>query len=194
MKIEVDITDNEYKFLKQYAEVYGKEREIDYTADPIVLVQDRFKEYTNPDYYFTGLDYELAINGYDVTVDGLITSFEELTINIRDILREHKFTGKYITDIIDDITFKLYGLDSQDEFIENYDDVEIYIKKHYYKYKYKTVAYFLTRAEAEKYLQYQGHNLHHPRVYTSYSGYDNRGDYPALTKLLLKIGKMLEEI
>src|SRR5678816_4325931 len=39
-KMKIELTENEIKFLMQYAEVYKHERGIDCTADPIVVVED----------------------------------------------------------------------------------------------------------------------------------------------------------
>jgi hypothetical protein len=59
------------------------------------------------------------------------------------------------------------------------------------KHTYKPVAYFFTKEEAKKYMQYQSHNLISPRIYTANAGYGNYGDYPVLQNLLLKLGKEL---
>ena len=195
MKIEIDISDAEIEYLKQYASVYEKERKIDCTADPIVLVQDRYKEYICGDYCNDGYDYELVIGDYSLTEDELLATEEELNETLEETLNEYNLSDETIEEIKDDIESEMTGFYSDDEFEEEYENIKIYIKKHYFKYKYKTVAYFLTRAEAEKYLKYQAHNLNNPRIFTDYAGYHNYGDYPTLSKMLLEIGrKLIEEV
>ena len=39
VEMNIQLTDREVHFLKQYAEVYESEREIDFTAQPIVVVE-----------------------------------------------------------------------------------------------------------------------------------------------------------
>lgn len=194
MKVELKLTEREIGFLKQYASVYKKERTTDCTADPIVLVQDRYKEYTNGEYVNDGFEYELMIDEYPFTEDSLISDFSELKKELEDILLEYELTEDTIQEIINDIGIEFDGFCSSDEFEETYENIEIYIKKHYYKYVYKTIAYFFTRIEAEKYLKYQRHNLHKPRVFTDYAGYQNRGDFPELQKMLLRLGNELNEV
>ena len=53
------------------------------------------------------------------------------------------------------------------------------------------VAFFFVKEEARKYLAYQGHNLHKPRIYTYGAGYGNEGDYIPFRNLLLQIGTQL---
>lgn len=192
--MKVELTEREIGFLKQYASVYKKERTTDCIADPIVLVQDRYKEYTSGEYSNDGFEYELMINKYPFTEDSLISDFSELKKELGNSLLEYKLTEDAIQEIINDVGIELEGHYPSDELEETYENVEIYIKKHYYKYVYKTIAYFFTRIEAEKYLKYQRHNLHKPRVFTDYAGYRNQGDFPKLQKVLLRLGNELIEV
>ena len=45
----------------------------------------------------------------------------------------------------------------------------------------------------ERYARYQKHNLNRPRVYSVYTGYDNRGDLACLLGLLRRMGDMLNK-
>ena len=63
----------------------------------------------------------------------------------------------------------------------------------YYVVSKEPVAYFLTMAEAEKYMEYQKHNLQRTRILTRHMGYSNRGDLVEFSKMLLEIGKMLNK-
>ena len=80
------------------------------------------------------------------------------------------------------------------------DDLEYYgqcnnkeIQKHEIIIRYRPIAYFLTRAEADRYVKYQSHNLTKPRVYTRSCGYGNNGDLQCLYQLLLRIGRQLNQ-
>lgn len=59
------------------------------------------------------------------------------------------------------------------------------------KVYWEKIAFFFIKEEAKKYLQYQGHNLHQPRIYTYGAGYGNEGDYIPFRDLLLHIGQTL---
>lgn len=165
--MNIELTEREIMFLKQYAQVYKQERSIDCTADPIVVVED--------------VDYLVAGDGFgDKTVyawdDEEYNSLEEL----KEDLKENGFSENDI-----------------EAFCEDLDDFGICKNNEIQKYSvhriYKPIAYFLTRAEADRYVEYQSHNLKEPRVYTRYCGYANSGDLQCLYKLLLRIGKQLNE-
>ena len=188
--MDFNLTEKEEIFLKQYAEVYEKERALDITSNPIVLVQNQIKHYTSPNYSFDDIEYEVCINDLWTEVVSTIN-------DIRDVVSEY-FADSYgdnfeldIENIISEIS---YNLKHEDTFtmIAHYKNISV--TAHYINYDYNTVAYFLTRKEAERYIKYQKHNLYKPRVYTAYSGYSNYGDFEELRVLMLKMGhKLLEE-
>ncbi len=171
--MNVKLNDMEKAFLKQYAEVYDDEREKDGTADPVILVQ-------NIEKIPTELGYEDGIEYYDSNACESYDSLEEL-------LDEHKSEHGLSDDEVKEMeeSLQYYGEFKTDE------PYNIDIRKVGYKKQYRTVAYFLTKCEAEQYLKYQGHNLHAPRVYTAYAGYDNRGEFPCIIKLLKRMGESL---
>lgn len=189
MQINIELTDREIELLKQYNEVYEEERKIDCTADPIVLVQDRIKIYTKSDYGYDGTEYGLIVNGFNVTEDSLIESTKELEDKIREEL-EYEDKGK-VDEIIDDMKDEILGFYASDEFIYDENGIKVEVTCHYFNYEWETKAYFFTRKEAERYVEYQGHNLSYPRVFTDYAGYSNDGDFPVFQKLLLRIGEKL---
>ena len=184
------LTEQEIKMLTQYAKVYESERRTDATNNPIVLVQNRVKRYTSGDYSSDGRKFQIEINGYDLTEDGLAEDKKEVVKIIKEYLSENDTDEEDITEIIDEIELKLnYIIPSDEIVIET--PVEIIITAHHYEYAYETVAYFFTRHEAERYIKYQAHNLHSPRVYTAFSGFANDGDYPVFQKLLKRFGEHL---
>ena len=81
----------------------------------------------------------------------------------------------------------------KEELIDFGEALEGDIKKLPILITHRPVAYFLTREEAERYCDYQKHNLRKPRVYSRYVGYGNIGDLECLMKLLLRAGKELLE-
>lgn len=183
------LSEEEVRMLKQYALLYDTERKLDGTNDPIVLIQNKVKHYTSGDYHNDGKDYEVMIDTYNYTEDGLV-DINELREILAENLIDFEEDQNKVTEILDDIFDDLTGFYSKDE-IEITEPVCVKIKAHYYKWDYKTVAYFFTRKEADDYVKYQAHNLHSPRVYTDYAGYGNEGDFPVFQKLLRRMGEML---
>lgn len=188
--MDFNLTEKEEIFLKQYAEVYEKERALDITSNPIVLVQNQIKHYSSPNYCFDDIEYEICINDSWTEIVSVIN-------DIGDVVLEY-FVDSYgdnfeldIENIINEIS---YNLEYEDTFTITTLGENISVTAHYFNYDYNTVAYFLTRKEAENYIKHQKHNLHKPRVYTDYSGYSNYGDFETLRALMLKMGyKLLEE-
>lgn len=56
---------------------------------------------------------------------------------------------------------------------------------------YRPIAFFFIRDEAKRYIKYQSHNLHKPRIYTYSPGYSNCGDFIPFWNLLHSIGEQL---
>lgn len=201
--MNINLTEKEKEFLRQYAEVFEEERKKDATVDPIVIVETRVKDYTNPCYGYDGEEFELEINGLRISENTEINSLETLEVLIKDYFEEEINENKDDEDLEESLKEDLeecidemlscFEYSAEDEF--TYDscnfNFKIYIKEHYYKYEYKPVAYFLTRKEADKYVEYQSHNLCYPRVFTAYAGYRNYGDYPILIALLKRMGEEL---
>lgn len=168
--MDVNLTEREMDFLTQYAKVYESEVNRHCTANPIVLVQVT-------EYFPTTCDYSFTYHFFDSSnqksweteedfLESLKEDYELLDAQIADIIKELESN-----DVAD-----LYGNRFQ----------KIYVKK-----QYRTVAYFATIAEAERYCVYQKHNLKEPRVYTDCMGYSNHGDLPVFMNLMLKMGRQL---
>ena len=166
--MNIQLTDREAKFLKQYAEVYESEREIDFTATPIVVVEFEREFPADKEYGYDKIIYYWDGDQYD--------SKDELEGD----LNEHGYDSKERDKIFAELE------ESGESLGEN-------IQKVYVNILWAPAAYFLTRAEAEKYCQYQKHNLKNPRVYSRYVGYRNNGDLDCLMGLLLRMGKELSE-
>lgn len=161
------LTDREKGFLKQYALKYGKERKIDITADPIVVVEVE-REIVTQEGYHDRIIYAWEEDSYD--------TWESLEVDLMD--------ADYSPDDIEEIKEEL---ENESEALEgSIRELPVVITR-------EPVAYFLTREEAEKYCKHQKHNLRKPRVYSRYVGYGNNGDLECLMKLLLRAGKELLE-
>ena len=165
--MNIELTENEVGFLKQYASVFRQERDFDCTTDPIVVVED--------------IEEFVAADGYgDKTVFVWNEeSFSSLT-ELKNELKVNNYSKNDISLICDDLEY--YGHCKK----HNIQKFSIHVT-------YRPIAYFLTRAEADKYVKYQSHNLKSPRVYTRSCGYANYGDLQCLYQLLLKMGQQLND-
>ena len=163
--MKLELTEKEIGFLKQYAQVFKDERGVDCTADPIVVVED--------------IEELVAIDGYG---DKTIYAWEDSTYDsldeLKKDLRENGYSKREIALFCDDLEYQGNCKDGEIQKLSVH-------RIHYPK------AYFLTRVEAERYVEYQSHNLREPRVYTRYCGYANYGDLQCLYKLLLRMGQQL---
>lgn len=165
--MELNLTDREKGFLKQYALKYEEERKVDITASPIVVVEVEEERVTQEGYEDKTV-YVWEQDSYD--------TWESLEVDLMD--------AEYSLEDIERI---------KEELIDFGEALEGDIKKLPILIAHRPVAYFLTREEAERYCDYQKHNLRKPRVYSRYVGYGNIGDLECLMKLLLRAGKELLE-
>lgn len=166
--MNIQLTEREAQFLKQYAEVYESERKIDSTANPIVVVEAQQDIPADADYGYDKVTYVWDMESYD--------DEDEL----EEELKENDFTLKERDEIFAELEETGEALGGS-------------IQRVFVNILWVPAAYFLTRAEAEKYCQYQKHNLKNPRVYSRYVGYRNNGDLDCLMGLLLRMGKELSE-
>ncbi len=166
--MNIQLTDREAQFLKQYAEVYESEREIDFTATPIVVVEFEREFPADTDYGYDKVTYVWDMEGYDGEYE------------LEEELKENDFTSKEIDEIFAELQETGEALGGS-------------IQRVFVNILWVPAAYFLTRAEAEKYCQYQKHNLKNPRAYSRYVGYRNNGDLDCLMGLLLRMGKEISE-
>ena len=91
--MNIELTENEIRFLKQYAEVYKQERSIDCTADPIVVVED--------------IEELVAADGYG---DKTIYAWEDSTYDsldeLKKDLRENGYSKREIALFCDDLEYQ----------------------------------------------------------------------------------------
>lgn len=189
MKITVDLTDEQVKFLKQFAanQCEGAKDNL-CTYKPLHLVQTETLEYIhdgggngNYDVYVDAdnperkafrdeLNFVLEYGTYDDPSD---------VVDYDTAYNSEGINGKTIYDLDD--YFAAYGINSK---IERCSVVK----------KYRTVAYFFILENAKAYLEYQSHNLTNPRTYTVTSGYANKGEYEPFFDLLMELGKKLNTL
>lgn len=161
--MNIKLTDIEIRFLKQYAEVYEKERKVDCTNRPIVVVEVQRDIVVDSDYGYDEIRYIWD----DETYDG-----ED---ELREFLEENDFSESEVEEVFFEL--QEYG-----------EALKGNIRKVYVNIEWFPVAYFLTRVEAEEYCKYQRHNLNNPRVYSRNIGYRNSGDLDCFVNLLLRMG------
>ncbi len=176
MEIKLELSDKRKEFLKQYARVYEQEREFDGTADPIVVVEREIRIPTR-DGLEDDCSYLWITEDEENEFDNLYDL--ETAINESRYVIKNKELQKLLCNLRDGIENEIEGLG---KFVINY-----YVKAQ------EPVAYFLTIAEAEKYMEYQKHNLQRTRILTRHMGYSNRGDLVEFSKMLLEIGEMLNK-
>ncbi|MGP1405104.1 hypothetical protein [Filifactor alocis] len=187
--MKLHITKEEESMLKQYASVYRKERDEDLTANPIVIVEDSTSIRVNQKDDYDQKKYCLYID------EELYTDEDLNKTEILSVLK-HVMDELNVDPGVIDSTLEEMGTIINNELLEEkcditLEDTEISIEAHYYKEEWQPKAYFFTKKEARNYMKYQAHNLRNSRIFTANAGYDNRGDYPILQRLLLRIGEEL---
>jgi hypothetical protein len=170
--MNITLTEKEIEYLKNYAKVFDEERKRDITCDPVVAVEVEDRVPTK-NCYSDGFEY--------IIFDGDYSSFDT-----KDELTEYL---KEYYDYRNEKILKLFGELEWDDSVKLHDDIEL--RKGYYIKKYRPVAFFLTRYEADRYVEYQSHNLNNPRVFTYSAGYANYGEIPTIIKLLKRMGEEL---
>ncbi|WP_390621039.1 hypothetical protein [Brevibacillus massiliensis] len=198
-QVTVSITEQQEKFLKLFAEkqYHGapdnrctsypihfvetkRYRYIPYSDDIAWAFDDKPLSFTSDsdyDRWYTS-EVETVIEWYENRGEDClieIKPFKEIECKeIKAVNGEDLF----ITDYFD--YFKAYGVHIQ----------AIAWREEYYE----KVAPFFILEEAKRYMKYQGHNLHSPRVYTYGMGYGDQGEYGHFWELLMTIGKQLNQV
>lgn len=199
MQITVELTDQQEKFLKEFAQKQHNGAEDNrYTGNAFHVVENKRYKYLpyheDLEDYFTHLplvfttdhdyDYwyedevELVKEWYlygsrgDCPIE--IKPFNEIRDGYFVTIEEEK---EYISTWND--YFKAYGI-----------EILAMAWKDIY---WEQVAFFFILDEAKSYMEYQKHNLREPRVYTYSAGYANQGDFVPFRNLLLKMGEQLNK-
>ena len=171
MNINIDLTDNEIAFLKQFASLQY-EGAVDNlaTRTPIHVVERKEEtcvECSDGDVWFD---------------DETEMSFDSFT----DLI-----ASKELPDYEDVEYTKINGIT-----IYNYSNYceAFQINARCYKtvHSYRPIAFFFTLSEAKRYMNgYQKHNCDNCRIYTYGLGYSNNGDMPVFRNFLMNIGNKL---
>lgn len=190
--VEIKLSDEEAMFLSTLAlNHYENSPENLGTRKPIFLVQTQEKRVVNSDIEEPD-EVKFVVNDwYD---DNKFDSLEEI---VRAYYKDKKcpieivsFDKAYGSASFTDIEGERVWLFDRSDYLKAY-GIELDISEVGYCYEYKTVAYFLIKEEAERYREYQSHNLNNPRIYAVGSGYHNQGEYDCFYNLLMKLGKLI---
>lgn len=194
MKIEVELTEQQVKFLKEFAVKQAPGSDDNRcTSMPIHSVQTRRERVTdceiedadkimyieadNPEY-----DYE--------SIEEVVKSYYE---NDKCPIEIVSFDKAYHTRDFKDINGEDICIFDEKDYFEAYGIPDDYCYKVSIVYEYEPVAFFFILDEAKRYIDYQGHNLNNPRTFTYGPGYSNCGDYEHFYRLLMQIGMKLKQ-
>lgn len=186
-KVVVELTDAQEKFLKKFNEDHymGSNKNL-CTYMPIHIVESL--EYTYIPYDWQLEDYSL--DGHICFIeDGecVYHSIDELTDAWNENTDE-EYNIPYFKEV-NEQTINYVDIYNEEDYINAYgiENIEVC----YALENYKPIAFFFIREEAERYKEYQSHNLTKPRVYTYSPGYSNCGEYTHFFELLQNIGEQL---
>lgn len=197
-KIEIELTEQQEKFLKLFAEKQfnGAEDNL-YTSNAIHVVENYRPVYLP--YHEDQIDYF-----GDLPLQFTTDEAHEVWFNSEVEAVKDWFESNETEPHIEIVSFKELQYtdakteDGEDIFVVNYDD---YFKVYGIDYytatwlqdNYEPEAFFFIRDEAKRYLDYQKHNLRKPRIYTYSSGYANNGDFDHFRNLLMRMGNKLNK-
>jgi len=195
-EITVSITEEQERFLKMFAEKhFHGAYDNRFVRYPIHVVQTKRYRYVpfskdiagsfsdHPLSFTTDFDYDIW---YSSELEAIKDWYQGRGIKCPIPLRSFEvLEGQFIRDvngnqvIITDYEdyFQAYGVRLQ----------ALAWKEEYYE----SIAPFFILEEANRYMKYQGHNLHEPRVYTYGTGYGDQGEYIHFWELLMSIGQKL---
>lgn len=191
-KITIELSDKQEQFLKEFAlKHYDGSKDNVGTETPIHIVQTRRERVIDPEYDSADITkYYIPDNcdgGYDSAEELIKAFYEDDECPIPIVSFQDAYDAKRFIDV--------NGIEQV--IVDEKDYLEAYGIDNYYKvcleYYYQDVAYFFILDEAKKYMQYQKHNLDHPRTYTVGGGYANKGEYHHFWKLLFDLGNHLNE-
>lgn len=194
-EITLALTERQENFLKEFAEKqYDGAKDNVFTETPIHTVQSKVERYIP--YHEDLMDYfggekikYSACDSYEIwfeSLEDLIMDFFEDEPPIPYVSYEAVEHGTMI-----DVMGQEQEICSEKDYLAAYGITMT--GKTWIIDEWKDVAWFFIRDEAKRYIEYQRHNLHAPRVYTHSLGYSNRGDMPEFREMLLTIGQSLNK-
>lgn len=187
MQLTIDITDKQVEFLKKFAEKQGPGAADNlFTYKPIHIVQKM--EYTYIPYSYE-LENDLSLYSNENIDLVYVTDGEYNYSDRKELVRdEYECAGK--EKPTDEIFEEFKDYDDLNFFSHFELDVDIFFRVGYYV----NVAFFLIREEAQRYIEYQSHNLpKKTRIYTYGPGYANYGEYEHFYDLLMNMGMQLNK-
>lgn len=192
MKLEIELTEKQEKFLKMFAEKHCNGAEDNrMTSDCLHVVEDKRERHIvyHEDLvdYYSDLDLKFCNDeAHECWYDNEVELIEEYLLdNGCDEVEVVSYEEAYLNNIIG-LDGEEYGINSYNDYFKSY-GIQ-YVAISWIDYEYIPVAYFFILDEAKRYLKYQAHNLRSPRVYTHSAGYSNCGDFIPFRDLLLEMG------
>lgn len=188
MEITLNLTQQQIDFLKEFAMNHYPDAPDNLLTDrPLHCVQTKTVEYVPA---ADCGDYNVYVNIDDEDQKFIQPEFvvleygeynDETEIIDYETALDDGIGGEPICDVSD--YFRKYNVPDT---IRTYSALE----------RYKDVAFFFTRKNAQKYMQVQAHNLTKPRVFSVHRGYANDSDYEFMHfyDLLLSIGTQLNSV
>jgi len=188
-KIEIELTENQEKFLKIFAEKqYSGAKDNVCTCDPIHCVQQ--KRYHVFD-YDSGLGEYLDEEMYEIIFLYDVDDTVEFKTAAKLVEYFYSFEDNEPPSKI--VDFDDSGCFDYQDYFEKYKIDDEYYRVLFQVAYWEDTAFFWILDEAKEYLKYQKHNLNEPRTYTKSGGYANHGSYVPFRDLLMKIGVQLNQ-
>lgn len=187
-KIDVELTEAQENFLKKFYEDHhlGSKKNL-CTYMPIHVVEEERYIYVPYSYGIDNYSLDGHICFYENSCSHTYHSIDDLTEDWNNNVDED-YIIKYYKDVEGT---KVNGvlINDEEDYINAYqiENIEVLYAIKYYV----PAAFFFIREEAERYKEYQSHNLENPRVFTYSPGYSNCGEYEHFFTLLQNIGKQL---
>jgi len=197
-EITLTLTEEQVKFLKQFAaKQYHGAKDNLCTGYPIHMVETKRYDYVpyHPDIAWAYEDNPLSFT-YDEDYELWFEDEKEMVEEWREYSGdESEIEIKTFEELKGN---RVENPDGMQMYVNNYEDyfkmygvklVAMSWKKPYYE----KVAPFFILEEAKRYIEYQRHNLHKPRVYTYGAGYANYGDFTHFWEVLMQAGSELNK-
>lgn len=187
--INVNINKKLYKYLKYIAGQRKKELKQHKNAGtiyPIYIVQDEYERIINTKFENGGTEVIYAYNTNEITK---FYNKEDVIDYIKNELEDSKLKEDILTKLNDEyITLeKIASLLEKNEIFRAVSSLFVVTE-------YKDKAYFLTREEAEEYINRQSHNLNNPIVFVKYPGYSNESYFEKMLKILDEENSFVEKV